>query len=560
MRTATLALGTAGSLIAVGTAAVSLGDRGLKSTSYATSSPGLAVLASLTGMALFGAATLLAADGSRAVTVFATFALGVAWSADVWAGWPTTPTALRNVAMLLLPLAAPLVLLVVASAFGHTRIGVAGVVAATVGIGTGLVLWCVRDPYLDRYCWRDCLVHAFAPFADASLARTATHVTLALNAACAGLAVVLSAVGVARRTLGRPLLAGVAAGVTLLVSNVALRLQPAEDPTRRLFARLFVANGIALTALGLALAWVALQPRVVRRAIARLAINAEWSANGLTAALATALGDPRLQVGYQLPGGPVVDAEGMPVAFEGAPTKVFRGRELVAVVGSPAGAPPRARLERALGPAAKLALANERLQAEQLFRLHELISLRRRVVATGDAARRRIERDLHDGAQQRLLALAIDLQVAFKRAQAARRGDAAALISMAAERVAEATVELRRIAHGIFPSTLSNAGLIAALESLADERRLVLSIAVEAGRRFPAEIEAAAYALVAEASIDAATPLRLTLHEDRSTLVLMLAGARLDGGGAEERIGAAGGTLAWTDGQLEAILPVEPGP
>ena len=76
-------------------------------------------------------------------------------------------------------------------------------------------------------------------------------------------------------------------------------------------------------------------------------------------------------------------------------------------------------LEQAFGPAARLALANERLRAEQLFRLHELTELRRRIVTTGDMERRRLERDLHDGAQQRLLALAIDLKVALKRAVAA---------------------------------------------------------------------------------------------------------------------------------------------
>jgi signal transduction histidine kinase len=560
MKTTALTLGATGTLIALSTAVVSLGDRGLKSTSYATSSPGLAVLASLTGVALFGAATLLAAEGSSTCTALATFALGAAWSADVWAGWSRTPAIPRNLAMLLLPLGAPLVLFVVASTLGRTRLGLAGAVAASVGTGAGLVLWFVRDPYVDRYCWRDCLAHSFAPFGDVSLARTATHVTLALNAACAGFAVVLAAAGIARRTLGRPLLTVVAAGAALLVSNITLRLQPAEDPTRRLFASVFVANGIALAALGLALASVALRPRFVRRAVARLAVDPGRWGGGLTAALGTALGDPGLRVGYQLSDGPVVDAEGMPIVFEAATTQVVRGGQLVALVGSSAGAPPRARLERALGPAAKLALANERLHAEQLFRQRELTALRRRLVAAGDAARRSIERDLHDGAQQRLLALAIDLQVALKRAQAARSHEAADLITAAAERLAEATAELRRIAHGIFPSTLANAGLVAALESLADERRLVLSIGPELGRRFPAEIEAAVYALAAEASTDAIAPVRLALREQRSALVVELFGATLNGGGAEDRIGAAGGTLGWSEGRLEAVLPMPPHP
>jgi signal transduction histidine kinase len=557
MRTPALTLAATGSLILLGTAAVSLGDRGLKSTSYATSSPGLALLASLTGAALFGASTVLAAERGRTATALALYALALAWTADVWAGWPKAPAVVQNLAVLALPLAAPLLLLVVASTFGRSRLGGVGAAAATLGIVGVVVLWLVRDPYADLYCWRDCLVHSFAPFPDASLARTTTHVTLAVNAACAGLALVLSALGV-RRTLGWPLFAGAACGATLLFLNVTLRLQPAEDPMRRLFASLFVANGIALAALGLALASFALRPRFVRRVISRLAMDPQRTGGGLAPALASALGDPELRVGYPLEGGALVDADGRPIVFADPPTHVMRGGELVALIGSKGAGPSRARLERALGAAARLALANERLKAEQLLRLHELTALRRRVVATGDVERRRIERDLHDGAQQRLLTLAIDLQVALKRAQAAHGDEAAALIRAAAARVADATTELRRVAHGIFPSTLANAGLVAALESLADERRLVLSVGLEPGRRFPAETEAAAYALAAEATTDAAEPVRVTLQEDESTLVVTLAGVTLNGGGAAERIGAAGGTLAWSEGLLEAVLPVPP--
>jgi signal transduction histidine kinase len=379
-----------------------------------------------------------------------------------------------------------------------------------------------------------------------------------LDAACGGLAVILSVLGIVRGTIGWPLLGGAASGCTLLLSNIVVRLRPAEDPKRPLFSALFVANGIALAALGISLGWLALRPRFVRRAISRLASDPERTAGGLAAALATALGDPGLHVGYPLPGGPIVDGAGREAVLAGAPTQIFRGGELVAVVGSTTGELPTARLERALGPAVKLALANERLRAEELIRLHELTALRRRLVETGDAERRRIERDLHDGAQQRLLALAIDLQVALKHAHAAGSHGAATLLRATATHIADATTELRRVAHGIFPSTLANAGLVAALESLADERPLVLSIRLESGRRFPAEIEAAAYALVADASAGAADPVRLTMDEAQSTLVIALEGATTDGRSAEDRIGAAGGTLRWTERRLEAFLPLPP--
>jgi signal transduction histidine kinase len=232
---------------------------------------------------------------------------------------------------------------------------------------------------------------------------------------------------------------------------------------------------------------------------------------------------------------------------------------LVALIGSSA-ASPSAALEHALGPAARLALANERLRAEQLFRLCELTELRRRIVATGDAARRALERDLHDGAQQRLLTLAIDLRVALKRAEAGGRVEAAMLVRAAAERVAEATAELRGVAHGIFPSTLANVGLAAALESLADERRLVLSFELAVARRFPAEVEAAAYAIVAEVTAGAGDPVRVRVKEHAGELVVTVEGAtwNVAAASAEDRVGAAGGTVRRTGRRLEAVLPVPP--
>src|SRR5438128_864954 len=123
----TLALAGGGFAIAASSAAVSLGDRGGKVTSYGTASAGLAVLASLTGVALFAAAALLAADGMRARAALATFGIGTAWSADVWAGWSSAPTLLRNGAMLLVPMLAPALLLALAAVLGRTR----GAAAAT---------------------------------------------------------------------------------------------------------------------------------------------------------------------------------------------------------------------------------------------------------------------------------------------------------------------------------------------------------------------------------------------------------------------------------------------
>jgi signal transduction histidine kinase len=565
MRTLPSRLITAGGLmIATSSALIALGNRSPKVTSYATTSPGFAVLSSLTGAALLTAAALLAhgGPGTRTRAALATFALGAAWSADAWAGWSGAPTIVRNAAMLLVPMLAPVALLTVASVVGG-RAAFAAVVVAGAGIASAGVLWLVRDPFLDRYCWRDCLAHSFAPFSGPQAARTATNVALAAAAACGMFAAVVCAGVLARRRLERLLIAGVASGCALAASSLVLRFEPAEDPTRSLYASLLVARSVSLLALAVALGYVALRPTLVRRAISRLAADPSRSQGGLEAGLAAVIGDRGLRLGYPLPeDGPVVDAEGHPVEVEPSAARIVRGGELVALVHSPAGAPPANALERALGPGARLALANERLRAEQLFRLHELTELRRRIVATGDGARRRLERDLHDGAQQRLLALAIDLRVALKRAGVAGREEAAALLREASARVDVATRELRAIAHGIFPSVLASAGLAAALDSLADERPLVLSIDLELGRRFPADIEAAAYALVAEGTAAASAPVRVRVEERDSELVVALDGATGNGGAAfaEERIGAAGGALVRIGRRLEAALPVPPPP
>jgi signal transduction histidine kinase len=556
VRGATLALGAGALVIGASSAAVALGARGAKVTSYAYVSPGVAVLASLTGAAVLATAVAIAAS-RRTLAALATFALGCVWSADVWAGWANAPTLLRNLGMLLAPMLAAFALLVIAtSLLPRSRARQLAVAFSAAGIAAAIVLWLVRDPYLDRYCWRDCLAHPLAPVADPELARTTTNLTLVLGAFCGVLAAVLCARRLAQTGDRVPvLLVGLVSGCALAARDGALRLEPAEDPTALLYVSLFVVCAVALLALAASVGYLALRPWLVRRQIAALAAEPDRSGGGLEAALAAALDDPQLRVGYPLTDdGPVVDASGSALTFAGRPARIVRGGEVIALVGSPAGTPSVDALERALGSAARLALSNERLRAEESFRLYELTQLRRRVVATGDETRRRLERDLHDGAQQRLLALAIDLQVALKHARAAP--EAASLIRAAVERVAAATAELRRVAHGIFPSTLANAGLVAALESLADERRLALSNGLEPGRRFPAEIEAAAYALAAETTVGAARPVRLSLREDRSALVVTLTGATLDGGGAEERIGAAGGTLAWSDGRLEAVLPV----
>jgi signal transduction histidine kinase len=347
------------------------------------------------------------------------------------------------------------------------------------------------------------------------------------------------------------------AAAALAASDAALLLDPAERPDRPAFTTLFATQGVTLAVVALALAALALRPRRARRAIARLAAAPGGS---VAAALAEAVGEPELRIAYPLSGGSLVDATGAAVAAEEPAARIVRGGDVVAVIRTASGTPELAALDRALGPPARLALANERLRAEQLARLRELTELRRRIVATGDAARRRLERDLHDGAQQRLLALAIDLRVALTHAENAGREDVAELLRRALERAGAGAEEVRAVAHGVFPSTLASYGLAAALGSLAELHPLAVSSELEPGRRFPDDVETAAYAVVADATAGSADPATVRLEQRDGALVVTVDGAGRKGGGAaaEDRVGAAAGIVTWSRGRLEARLPLPP--
>ena len=127
----------------------------------------------------------------------------------------------------------------------------------------------------------------------------------------------------------------------------------------------------------------------------------------------------------------------------------------------------------------------------------ELQDARSRIIAAADAERRRIERDLHDGAQQRLVALALNLRMAEQRAD---DGDPAAaeLVRQAGEEANLALKELRDLARGIHPAILTNRGLPAALEDLASRATVPVEVMATPDERLPDAVEAAAYFVVSE--------------------------------------------------------------
>jgi signal transduction histidine kinase len=239
-----------------------------------------------------------------------------------------------------------------------------------------------------------------------------------------------------------------------------------------------------------------------RRALAGLVVALERTPPGAVRdALARTLGDPSLELALWLPErDSYVDAEGAPVTLPTAGS----GRA-VTTLGS-ADAPVAALihdpvlLERrgllaAAGAAARLALENERLQAELRAQLAELRASRARIVSAGDEERRRLERNLHDGAQQRLLSLGLALQLV--RAKLGPNG-ASDVLAEADVELRAALDELRELARGIHPAILTEHGLAAALKTLAERSPVPVTIAEVPAERLPGPTEAAAYFLVSE--------------------------------------------------------------
>jgi signal transduction histidine kinase len=221
--------------------------------------------------------------------------------------------------------------------------------------------------------------------------------------------------------------------------------------------------------------------------------------------LSTALGDRSLQVVYWLDRpGKWVDAAGHPAVLPPdddparAVTRVDREGRAVGALIHDRSLSDDPELVGSVAAAAGLSIENERLQAQLRARVEELRASRARIVAAGTAERRRLERNLHDGAQQRLVALSLTLRVAQARLH--EDPDAAeAMIAGAQEELTLALAELRELARGIHPAVLSDRGLEPALAALAGRSPVPVEVARTPEERLPPAVEAAAYFVVAEA-------------------------------------------------------------
>jgi signal transduction histidine kinase len=232
-------------------------------------------------------------------------------------------------------------------------------------------------------------------------------------------------------------------------------------------------------------------------------LGARLAAEDLRGAIADALDDASLSIAFWLPDpGRYVDSDGRPVELpaEGSgrsATPIEHDGRRVAALIHDSGLRDEPELVRGVGAAASLALRNERLEAELHVQLDRLRDSRERLVAVGDAERRRLERDLHDGAQQRFVALALRLRIA--RTHLPDDAPAAALLEGAIEELAIGLRELRELARGIHPAILTDLGLDAAVRGLIARTPTPVNLLAVPDRRLPATVETAAYFVIAEA-------------------------------------------------------------
>ena len=217
----------------------------------------------------------------------------------------------------------------------------------------------------------------------------------------------------------------------------------------------------------------------------------------------------------------------------------------------------------------------QRYEDELRATLDEVRASRARIVEAADAERRRVERDLHDGAQQRLVTLAMSLQLARLSVPEGRESELGPMLEAAAAELKEALAELRDLAHGIHPAMLAERGLTAALESLAVRAPLPVVVTGPA-RRLPETVEVAAYYLAAECLTNAikhsgasAVAIGVTADPETHTVTVEVSddgigGAEMRNGsglrGLEDRAAAQCGTLAVTSPPgggttVRAVLP-----
>jgi signal transduction histidine kinase len=320
-----------------------------------------------------------------------------------------------------------------------------------------------------------------------------------------------------RRVLG-PFLATGSATLLLLIFGEALA-GVGLDPLNPVVMVGFV----GLAAIPVAFLIGLLRSRLARASVGDLvlALGRATTPSDVQAAVARALGDPALVLAYWVPdeeryvsaeGGPVEVSEG-----DGRRVQIVKhaGERVAALVYDESLEDERELVESVAATAA-MALENARLEAEARAHLAELRASRARIVEAGDEERRRLERDLHDGAQQRFVTLSLALSAVEKRLESdpAQAGE---LLTQVRRELVEGLDELRELAHGLHPAVLSQGGLGIAVETLAARSPVPVRLDVALHGRLPEPVEIAGYFVISEALTNVAK------HAQASAVIVALA-------------------------------------
>jgi signal transduction histidine kinase len=503
----------------------------------------------------------------------------------------------------------PLMVLTGFATLGSTLYWSANAVLHTVGVALDLVVLVL-------------IVHVFLAFPTGRLHGRFEHVLMAIGyiAAIGGQLVVMLLDGLGPEqvlaVVHEPEVAIVIHGVALVVISLvalagvgvlAARRRAGGRPLRRSFSLLIDAfalglvaiavlllmgvlggptfptiRQVSLAALGLApIAFLAglLDARLARTSVGDLVMELRTEPADLRTPLARALRDPSLELVYWLPQfGSWADQDGKEVDL---PTDASRAIKLIEQDGKPVAAlvhdpalVDEPELLDAVTAAAAIALENGRLQAELRANLDELRGSRARVIEAGQKERQRLERDLHDGAQQRLVALSLDL--GMLEARLGSDPDANAIVAKARDEVALSLSELRDVARGLHPAVLSAHGLAVALESLAARAPVPVRLGIQLEGRVAEPVEVAAYYVVSESLANIgkharATSATVDIARNSHQLVVEVVddgvgGADTERGsgirGLADRVEALGGQLRiWTPRgggtRVRAELPCE---
>jgi signal transduction histidine kinase len=326
-----------------------------------------------------------------------------------------------------------------------------------------------------------------------------------------------------------------------------------------------IASPIALASLPVTFVIGLLRSRLSVAAIGHLVVElgASPPADALRAALARTLHDPSLTVAYRVPRRQGwVDGDGHPTTLpDPSSARTFtlleRHGQPVAALVHDRSLEDDPTLVAGVAAAASLAIENERLQATVRARLAQVRESRARLVTVADEERRRLERDLHDGAQQRLVALSMSLGLIGQHLDAGETAKAREVVQAAEGQLRTALSELRELAAGIRPAILTDAGLAAALEALAERAPIPVIVRADIEGRLPDAVEAAAYFAVCESLTNvvkhggaASATVDAQVTAGRLTLVVAddgIGGVRMTRGGGlrglVDRIGALDGTV-----------------